>query len=333
MAKLPVIPEREKIRQLVLPGFDGIPISQVISFVIKGLRKGVLVTRASSIAFNLLMAMLPASIFLFTLIPFVPIPNFQEESVRLFENILPSNAYHYLENTIIDIVTHKSGGLLIFMFFATVVFSTNGIHALIHAFVVSAHSFKPRTWVNQRKISIILLVIVVLMISAAGFLAIFGKLAMNRLAQMQMIHKNVVFYLLVFLKWILIVSLLFVAISCLYYLAPAKRSEFRFFSPGSTIATFLFILSSLGFSSYVNSFGQYNRLYGSIGTLMVVLIWLYLNSIAILIGFELNVSINEARAIKEEKLQTITKNAGNPYIDVENPENQENMSFEFAENF
>lgn len=300
-----MISANEKIRQLVLPGFDGIPISHVISFVIKGLRKGALVTRASSIAFNLLMAMLPASIFLFTLIPFVPVENFQKESVRLFENILPSNAYRYLENTIIDIMTHKSGGLLIIMFFATIVFSTNGIHALIHAFVVSAHAFKRRTWVNQRKISIVLLVIVVMMISAAGFLAIFGKLAMNRLAEMQIIQKNLVFYLLVVLKWLLIVLLLFVAISCLYYLAPAKRTDFRFISPGSILATLLFILSSLGFSSYVNSFGQYNRLYGSIGTLMVVLVWLYLNSIAILIGFELNVSIIAVKAIKDEKLRSV----------------------------
>ena len=165
-----VLNEKEKIRKLVLPGFDGVPISQVITFVIKGFRKGVLVTRASSIAFNLLMALLPASIFLFTLIPFIPIPNFQQELIRLFENILPSNAFNFLETTIIDIVTHKSKGLLLFMFIATVIFSTNGIHAVIHAFVVSAHTFKTRSWVNQRKISVILLIIVVLMISMPDFL-------------------------------------------------------------------------------------------------------------------------------------------------------------------
>src|SRR5664280_689954 len=155
--------DKEKIRKLVLPGFDGLPISQVITFVIKGFRKGVLVTRASSIAFNLLMALLPASIFLFTLIPFIPIPNFQQELIQLFENILPSNAFNFLETTIIAVVTHKSKGLLLFMFIATIIFSTNGIHAIIHAFVVSAHSFKTRSWVNQRKISVILLLIICLL--------------------------------------------------------------------------------------------------------------------------------------------------------------------------
>jgi membrane protein len=296
------------LRNLVLPGFDGIPISHVITFVIKGFRKGVLVTRASSIAFNLLLALLPASIFLFTLIPFIPIPNFQSEIIRLFESIMPSNAFNFLETTIIDIVTHKSKGLLLFMFFATIVFSTNGIHAVIHAFVVSAHNFKTRSWFHQRKISIVLLIIVVLMISTAGFLLIFGKMAVNRLVEIHVIKRNIVIYLLVLLKWILIILLLFFAISCLYYLAPAKRTYFRFFSPGSTLATFLFILTSLGFSAYVNNYGPYNRLYGSIGSLMVILVWLYLNSIAILIGFELNVSINAAREEDVERIHNISCN-------------------------
>jgi membrane protein len=286
----------ERIRKLILPGFEGVPLRSVFKFVIKGFRKGVLVTRASSIAFNLLMALLPASIFLFTLIPFIPIPNFQQELIKLFESIIPSDAYSFLESTIIDVITRRSGGLLIFMFIATIVFSTNGIHALIHAFVVSAHEFKSRSWVDQRKISVVLLLIVVLMISLAGFLLIFGKMAINRLVEVHILESHLVYYLIMTLKWIVIVLLLFLTISFLYWLAPAKKSDFRFISPGSIIATFLFVLTSLGFSAYVNNFGQYNKLYGSIGTLMVILVWLYLNSIALLIGFELNVSIKAANA-------------------------------------
>jgi|WetSurMetagenome_2_1015567.scaffolds.fasta_scaffold00160_19 membrane protein len=299
---------REKLNNLVLPGFDGVPISHVITFVIKGFRKGVLVTRASSIAFNLLIALLPASIFLFTLIPFIPMPNFQQELIRLFEYILPANAFNFLETTIIDIVTHKSGGLLLFMFIATVIFSTNGIHAVIHAFVVSAHNFKTRSWFDQRKISILLLIIVVFLISTAGSLLIFGKMVMNRLVVLHIIKRNIVIYLLIFLKWLVIIFLLFLAISFLYYLAPAKKTGFRFFSAGSTLATILFILTSLGFSAFVNNFGQYNKLYGSIGTLMILLAWLYLNSIAILIGFELNVSIKAARDEDEERIHSVSCN-------------------------
>jgi len=283
------------LNKLVLPGFDGIPISNVIRFVIRGFSKGVLVTRASSIAFNLLMALLPASIFLFTLIPFIPIPNFQQEVIELFENILPVSAFSFLETTIIDIVTNKSGGLLLIMFIATIFFSTNGIHAVIHAFVVSAHSFRSRSWIHQRKISIFLLLIVLMMIAIAGSLVIFGKMGINKLVEFEILERSLVISMLVLLKWVVIVLLLFLAISFLYYLAPAKRTDFRFFSPGSTLATILFIITSLGFSAYINNFGHYNKLYGWIGTFMIILIWLYLNSIALLIGFELNVSIKDAR--------------------------------------
>jgi len=286
----------EWIRKIVLPGFDGIPIVDVFKFVVKGFRKGVLVTRASSIAFNLLLAILPATIFLFTLIPFIPIPNFQQELIRLFESILPVNVYNLVENTIIDIITNKSGSLLLVMFIATIVFSTNGIHAIIHAFVVTSHSFKSRSWVNQRKVSILLLLIGIFMIAIAGFMIIFGKMAVNRLVELEILEKSLVITALVLLKWIIIVLLLLFAISFLYYLAPAKRHDFRFFTPGSTLATLLFILTSLGFSTYVNNYGPYNKLYGWIGTLMVILVWLYLNSIALLIGFELNVSIKDAHA-------------------------------------
>jgi membrane protein len=285
---------RERIKRLVLPGFEGATLNNVFRFVIKGFNKGVLVTRASSIAFNLLMALLPASIFLFTLIPFIPLPNFQQELIRLFESIIPSEAYKTLEATVIDVITRKSGGLLLFMLIATIIFSTNGIHAIIHAFVVSAHDFRSRTWVDQRKISILLLLIIVMMIATAGFLLIFGKIALTKLVELRIVEKSLVFYLIMTLKWIVIVLLLFLAISFLYWLAPAKKSDFRFISPGSILATALFILTSLGFSAYVNNFGQYNKLYGSIGTLMVILLWLYLNSIALLIGFELNVSIKAA---------------------------------------
>lgn len=292
------------LNKLVLPGFEGVPLSEVFRFVIKGFGKGVLVTRASSIAFNLLMALLPASIFLFTLIPFIPMPNFQQELIKLFESITPTEAHTFLESTIIEVITNKRGGLLLFMLIATLIFSTNGIHAIIHAFVVSSHKFKTRSWVNQRKISVVLLLLVIIMIAVSGFLLLYGKMLINRMEELQYLEKYLVYYLLLVLKWIITVALLFLAISFLYWLAPARRSDFRFISPGSIIATFLFILTSLGFSAYVNNFGPYNQLYGSIGTFIVIMIWLYLNSIALLIGFELNVSIREASTTSNNRVNS-----------------------------
>lgn len=294
------------LRNAVLPGFDGAPLELVAKLIVKGLfGRGVLVTRASSIAFNMLMALLPATIFLFTLIPFIPIPNFQTELVTLFENFLPVAAYNLLETTIVDVITNRSGTLLIVMFFATVIFSTNGIHALMHAFNMSVHDFVSRSWLQQRKIAVFLLVFIVIMFSAAAALIILSRSVVDRLVVIGVLELNLVFYVVMIFKWLLIIVMLFFAISTLYYLVPARKKDFRYISPGSIVATSLFILTSLGFSAYVNNFGQYNKLYGSIGTLIVILIWLYLNSVALLLGFELNVSIRAASCSKTPAESTV----------------------------
>jgi len=290
-----------KIKKSELPGFNGAPLDTVLKLVLKGFGRGALVTRASSIAFNMLMALLPTIIFLFTLIPFIPVQNFQSDLVRIFENLMPANLYTVFESTIIDVITRKSGTLLVFMFFATIVFSTNGIHALMHAFNVSTHGFTSRTWIQQRKISIVMLFTILILFSISGMLIILSKSVVKRLVTLGLLRMSFVFYLVMVLKWILIILILFFAISTLYYFVPAKKKEFRYFSPGSILATLLFIITSLGFSAYVNNFGQYNKLYGSIGTLIVMLVWLYLNSIALLMGFELNASIKAAN----EELETI----------------------------
>jgi len=289
----------KKIKKAILPGFDGAPLDMVVKLAVKGLfGRGVLVTRASSIAFNMLMALLPAAIFLFTLIPFIPLPNFQTELVKMFENILPENAYSFLEASIVDMITNRSGGLLVLMFIATIIFSTNGIHALMHAFNVTAHGFQSRTWLQQRKIAVFLLLSILLMFTIAGTLIILNHSVVDNLVKIGILRLNFVFYILMIFKWILIVVILFLAISALYYLVPAKKKVFRFISPGSILATALFIITSLGFSAYANNFGQWNKLYGSIGTLIVLMIWLYLNSLALLVGFELNVSIKAAACNK-----------------------------------
>ena len=301
-ARETLIAKTNRVRKAVLPGFDGAPLDLVVKLIVKGLfGRGVLVTRASSIAFNMLMALLPASIFLFTLIPFIPVPNFQAELVKLFENFLPVAAYDLLETTIIDVITNRSGTLLIVMFIATIIFSTNGIHALMHAFNVSMHDFASRSWIQQRKIAVFLLVFILIMFSAAGGLIILSRLVVNRLVDIGVLEMNLVFYIVMAFKWLLIIVMLLFAISTLYYLVPARRKDFRYISPGSILATSLFIITSLAFSAYVNNFGQYNKLYGSIGTLIVILIWLYLNSVALLVGFELNVSIRAATCNKLQK--------------------------------
>jgi len=288
-------------KRLVLPGFDRVPFYDVITFFFRGFKKGALVTRASSIAFNFMLALLPTTFFVFTLIPFIPIQNLQAELILLFESIVPENAYHLIESTIIDVITRKSGVVLIVMFLASAIMSSNGIHALIHAFVVSDHQFETRSWVAQRRVSFSLLLIVVFLIALSGVVLIFGNNLLQVLVERDIIRSAWLKYLVISLKWIIIVAILFLTISSLYYLAPSRKAKFRFFSAGATLATILFIITSLGFSAYVNNFDNYNKLYGSMGTILVILLWLYLNSLSLLIGFELNASIKTAN-IKQRSI-------------------------------
>ncbi|MBU0713122.1 YihY/virulence factor BrkB family protein [bacterium] len=260
-----------------------------------GFTKGSLVTRASAAAYNLFLALIPSLIFLFTLIPFVPIKNFQPELLAMIYDFIPESVYRVLESTIVDVVTKKSGVLLLIMFVATIVFSSNGIHALISAFNISQHSFETRTWLTQRMVSVVLVTLISVMLLSSVSLIIFSKIGINHLVKLQIIRVNITYHLLLFGRWLIVTSLLFFAVSFLYYLAPAKKTGWRFLSWGSAMATFMVIISALVFSFYVNHFGQYNKLYGSIGTLMVVLLWLYLISISLIIGFEMNVATNISR--------------------------------------
>jgi len=291
---------KEKAKHISLPGFYERSIYEVVKFFINGVKKGSLTTRASSVAFNFVLAMFPGIIFLFTLIPYIPIENFQNEVLNLFENILPHNAYGFLESTLKDIVLKKNWGFLSFGALASLFFSMNGIHALIEAFNNTYHEIDTRSWLTQRLISIALVFILVSLITIATMLIISSKSILNTLVEQNILEIGLTYYLIIAGKWVITILFHLLAISFLYYFAPAKTRHWRFLSPGSIMATFLSIMASIIFSLFINQFGQLNKLYGSMGTMMVVLIWTYFNSLALIIGFELNASISNAQLNHKE---------------------------------
>ena len=285
----------EKARVVTLPFFDGIPIYDVALFFWKGMVDGSITTRASAIAFNFILAIFPAIIFLFTLIPYIPIENFQQQLLLLLENFMPHNAYMAIRSTIEDIVTQPRGGLLSFGFLAAFFFSTNGIVSIITAFNGTFHSIETRSWWNQRLVALGLAIILITLMTVSIALITVSKIVMDFLVSTGLLHMNLTYYLLLAGKWIIICALFFFCYAFLFYYAPARKTKFRFISAGGTLTTILTIITSVGFSFYINNFGEYNTLYGSIGTLVVVMLSIYFNSLMLLIGFELNTSIWIAR--------------------------------------
>jgi len=286
-------------KKLVLPGFQGMPFYDVFVFFIKGIQNGSLTTRASSLAFKFFMAIFPGIIFLITLIPYIPIHDFQDQLLILMKDILPNNAYEAMRETFEDLVKHQRGDLLSFGFLFALYLATDGIHAMISAFNKSNQSAETRSIWKIRLISVALVFILTVLILVAIALIVFSNVAIDYLLEKQLLVDSLTIYLLLIGKWIIILGLFFCAFSFLYYLGPDKKLKWRFISAGSTFATIMSILASLGFSFYVNQFDSYNKLYGSIGTLIVIMLWIYFNAIIILLGFELNASIQSAKLSKK----------------------------------
>ena len=285
----------KKITQkIVLPGFEGLSLYKISMFFYKGIVEGAITTRASSLAFNFFLAFFPSIIVLFTLIPFVPIDGFQDQLFQLIMDIMPPSTYEVTKSTVDDIINNQNRGLLSITFILALYFSSNGVNAMISGFNATYHLTDKRTFLQLRWLSLIItLVLALLLILTIAFL-IFSQGFMDSLVQenyLQQYSAEVILYG----KWALLVLVLFISISILYYYGPADKTGWRFLSIGSIIATLLSVSTSMAFSYYVNNFAQYNKLYGSIGTLLVILLWMYFNSIILLLGFELNASIISAK--------------------------------------
>jgi len=281
-------------RKIILPGFDGMPLYDVLAFFIKGMQKGYINLRASSIAFSFFLSLFPAILFFFTLIPYIPIEDFQDALFDLMKQIIPENAFSMVESTLEDIIKRPRKGLLSIGFLMTLYFSTKGIRGMIQAFNNTYHSVETRKWLKQRITSVFLVLVISTLIIVAISLIIFGTGALKILVEKEILHTKLTYYLIQVGKWIVVVAMFFFVISFLYYFGPVKKERYRFISAGSSLATLLALIVSLGFNYYIGNFSKYNTLYGSIGTLIVFLLWIYFNSIILLIGFELNASISQA---------------------------------------
>ena len=288
----------EKAKKISLPFFEGVPLYDVALFFWRSMDRGSITTRASAIAFSFFIAFFPFIIFLFTLIPFIPIDNFQYELLILIQDVVPPSTYEAIEHTVEDIIMQPRGDLLSFGFFAALIFSTNGLASMMSAFDATIHSIHRRSWISQRITAIYLLIILSVMLTIVIALLTSGQLFIQYLLDNQILRDRFIAFLLNFGKWIIILALLFFTYSFLFYMAPAKKTKWRFISAGGTLSTFLSVLAILGFTYYINKFNQYNTLYGSIGTLLIILLLMYVMSLILLLGFELNVSIHQAKRRK-----------------------------------
>ena len=275
-------------------GFSGLSIYDVTIFFWKGLMEGAITTRASSLAFNFFLAFFPSIIVFLTLIPYIPVTGLQETLMELLNVVLPPSTNEITFQALDDIINNTRASLLSIGFLLALYFSTNGINSLIEAFNASYHIRENRPIIQQRILSLGLTLLLSFMLIIAMGLIIFGKFVVSYLTEYKLITQYAG-ELILYGKWFTILLVLWLGISILFHLGPSIKSKWKLFTPGSILATLGIIITSIGFNYYINHFSQYNKIYGSIGTLMIILIWMYFNSIILLTGFELNASISNAK--------------------------------------
>ncbi len=300
---LPVKILIRKSQHVILPGFQGLPLYDVMVFFIRQVKKVGLSERASSIAFNFLMAIPAAVIFLCTLLPYMPVSKEITPQLLLLANDLIRDRTSFLavEKFLNDFLNTPRSGLLSLGFFLAVLYSSNAMLGIMRTFNKSLIKSSKRNYFESRWMAIKLTTLVIVLIIVSLILSIVQGEVFNRLLLWMNIQNPSVKSLISSLRYVVIVALIYYAIAFIYKYAPAVKKRWQLSSPGTILATFLTIVTTFIFSFWVNRFGNYNKVYGSIGTILIIMLLTYINSLILLIGFELNVSIHNIRHMVEDR--------------------------------
>ncbi|MFD2786056.1 YihY/virulence factor BrkB family protein [Hymenobacter rubripertinctus] len=267
-------------------------VYDVVAQLLQEIKLDGIAKRASYMAFNFTIAIFPTIIFLFTLIPWIPVPNLDVDILQFLSDLIPREMYRAISGTIEDVVTIQHGGLLSFGFATALVLSSNGIMALLDAFEKKYPNFKKRTYIRKRVIATLLTVVLssVLLIAVTGIF--FGTYIIDALVYKEIVPEAMTDQLTAILRYGSVVFLFLLTTSLIYYYVPPVHDKWPFVSVGAIVATLLIFVVSFLFILYVKIFDSYNHFYGSVGTLVGFMVWLDFVCMTLILGFEVNVSID-----------------------------------------
>ncbi len=293
-------------KRIVPPGFEGFNLYQISRFFFSALAEGDLVTRASAISFKLFVAFFPAVIVLLTLIPFIPIEDFQEKLLGSFEEMLPGEVYRFIETTLHDLLVKKHGTLLSISFLVGVFVASNSIDAILRGFSGSTNLTTWHSPIKQRLLSLGLLLALPLLIVLSIPVLALGGTAIRTLNDLGVFTSDLQVFALFTAKWLVSILLVLTFVSLLYSAGDPTTSRFRIVTPGALLAVILILVVSQALGFVFSHITDYNALYGSIGAILAVQLWIYVNMIVLLIGYELNTSIMRARVLHKQTLKVST---------------------------
>ena len=284
---------KEWSRNTSLPGFQGVSLHSVVIFLYRELFENpLLMTRANAIAFSFFMSLFPAFLVLFSLIPFLPLN--KTEVLNQIHNaiveFMPNKSGEDLYNTVKSFVRTKRTDFLSIGFVLAIYFSSNGLMALMKGFEKNHEIFKRRNIWQKRGRAIWMTFMLGILLFISTFLIILGNQLFNWLFKLAKLSAIAATFLEI-LRWVIVLASIYIGIAIIYKFGVSMKRKLHFFSPGASTATILSLLSSIGFSFYVDTFGNYNKIYGSFVAGIVLLLWLQMNAIILIIGFELNAAI------------------------------------------
>ncbi|MBK9758705.1 MAG: YihY/virulence factor BrkB family protein [Flavobacteriales bacterium] len=292
--------------RIVLPGFEGFNLFRISRFFFLALSEGNLITRASAIAFKLFLAFFPTIILLLTLIPYIPVQDFQEKLMGSFQDMLPSEVYKFIESLLHDLVVRKHSALLSGSFLVGIYLASNSMDAILNGFSSSYHVTLWHSPVKQRLISMGLILTLTMLMAVAMALLTLSNWAVAFIASKGYAFGAMEHVGLFIVKWTVTLLLMLGSISLLYNAGDPGARRFRFITPGAILALALTVALSQGLAFFFGHITNYNALYGSLGAILAVQLWLYFNMIVLLIGFELNTSISRARREHTDQLRVKT---------------------------
>jgi len=251
--------------------------------------------RASAVAFSLTLACFPAIIFLFTLVPYIPIENLDDQIMGILKELMPRGIYQDAKLTISDILSRPRNSVLSFGFIFAMVASTNGMMSLMRSFDMVYEDSETRGFLQKRGVATLLTVVLVAVMFLLIVLLIVGDAVKGIVSNWHIIKDTWIVSSLNLSRYFVSFGALMLAISIIYRFAPSKGHRYAFVNLGSIIASVLILVATYGFSFYLSRFSSYNKLYGSIGTMIALMIWFYLLALLLIFGFEINAGIASAR--------------------------------------
>ena len=294
LEKIPIVNVLVKFgKKVKIPGLEGMSLYDLLEMYFIGIVEGALTTRAGGIAYSFFMAIFPFLLFVLTLIPFLPFDGAQEGLLSIISDVLPPKTFDAVDSVLVDIIKNQYGGLLSFGFIGSIFLMTNGVNAIFGGFEFSYHVKEIRNVFRAYFIAMYVSVIIVVFLLITVAIIIFFELILKNHVTLGWLDDNLIWIQIV--RGFIFLIMIFVTVSMLYHYGVKEGKHSRFFSPGSVFTTVLLLLTFNLFGYYVNEFAKYNELYGSIGTLLILMLFIWLNAIILLLGFELNATIYALR--------------------------------------